>query len=305
MNKLHIIEDYGMLSVNSYVRFALSEYKGKSSFELRYWWDGHPQKNCIKFSKNSLEQLYAILKTAIYSPKSNTPIRTEVICGSTVHILNKFGSFRSYNSTYDVTYTQWDGRNKYDIRYWDKNISELPKGVRLTEEECVNFVRLLDKEFGCEHQELVSKHNSIITPIYTSIELVNSSPNTTRQNDCVYADRNINLIFKSYRDINNFFYGQGYTFKFLIENKTNTSYNISYKNIYVNELKVSSNENIEQVDGMRKTIGEIHLYNLRDNLDDCDIYSINDIKQISFKVEVKNEDTDETYISNEEVIMHL
>lgn len=270
MNELHIIEDYGTLSVNSYVRFALSEYKGKSSFELRYWWDGHPQKNCIKFSKNSLEQLYIILKTAINTPKSDSPIRTEIICGSTVHILNKFGSFCSYNSTYDVTYTQWDGRNKYDIRYWDGSISELPKGIRLTEEECFNFVRLLDKEFEKENE----------------------------------FDKNINLSFLSYETINNLCFGEGYCFKFLLENNDKSSYEIEIKDIHVNNFKIADYGLTYRINGHENIVIEIYTYPSRDKLHNYQIHSIIDIKRIAFSIETRCKNTNKKHISKQDILIH-
>ena len=115
-----------------------------------------------------------------------------------------------------------------------------------------------------------------------------------------YEDGNIRLKFKGHEETNNLFFGEGVGFKFLIENKTTNSYRISAKDVSVNGFVVSSSELItSKLGAFKKAIDEMYLFFNKNNLNDCDIYSIDDVEELSFVLEVEDETTNKSYDSEE------
>lgn len=148
MDELEVLIDYGNLSPDSRLYFRFTDWCGTKKFELRYWgYDGtKPFDNEVKFTRSELEQLYYILKKAINSPKSQIPYATMNKCGDFIKIMNYYGDVGE-TLDFSITYTEWNGVTKYDIRHWEGAFFDCWKGVRMTEEECENFVHILAKEF--------------------------------------------------------------------------------------------------------------------------------------------------------------
>ena len=147
--KLEIIKDYGKLSLNGYMYFRLTNWCGNIMYEIRGWKeDGEiPFDNDIKFTKQEHRHLYSLLKNAINTTKLKTPARVMKKGGTVVKIFNHFGEIDSQGVVRQFTYSDWGYGSKYDFRYWEQNYTDCWQGVRLTEEECVNLVKILEREF--------------------------------------------------------------------------------------------------------------------------------------------------------------
>lgn len=148
MDELKVLIDYGNLSPDSRLYFRFTDWCGTQKFELRYWGcEGtQPFDNEVKFTRKELQELYYILKDALCTPKASIPFFVTKKENTFVKILNYYGEIKGWTN-FQVTYTSWNDVEKYDIRHWEENFSDCWKGVRMTEEECENFVHILAKEF--------------------------------------------------------------------------------------------------------------------------------------------------------------
>lgn len=111
-----------------------------------------------------------------------------------------------------------------------------------------------------------------------------------------YEDNKISIKFKGIRRISNLFFGDGFEFKFVIQNKTGHEMRVSATEVTVNGFVVSNNELINsEAAANKKTLDSIYLYDKKMN--GCDIYGIDDIEEFEFKIKYEIEDIDYEYES--------
>lgn len=268
MDKLKILIDYGNLSPDSLLYFRYTDWCGNQKFELRYWGDNGetPWDNEIKLTKNELKKLHELLKIGINSKKSDSSIATIKKYGKFVKVLNYFGSVGD-TIDFQLTYTDWDGVCKYDLRHWEYEFSDCWRGVRMTENECKVLIKILDKEFGEENE----------------------------------FDKNINLKFLSSETLNNLCFGEGYCFKFLLKNNEEDSYEIEVMDIYANNFKIADYGLMYRVNEHENIVIEIYTYPSRDKLHNYQIHSIKDIKRIAFSIKMHHKNTNKMYITNQDI----
>lgn len=108
--------------------------------------------NAIRFRKEKLKDLYDLLNIGLHTPKSDEPILTTNINGTSVEILNYFGEFEAEYHKYQFMYTLWNCDEKYDFHPWYSNYTECDKGIRLTHAECFKLAWILKKKFGFEEK---------------------------------------------------------------------------------------------------------------------------------------------------------
>ena len=99
--------------------------------------------NAIRFTKEDIPILCNLLEAGLKAPKSDLPLIVTKINGTQVKIFNTFGYFGAAFKTYEFTYTEWDGSKKYDFHPWYNDYTQCDKGIRLTEEECLELLAVL------------------------------------------------------------------------------------------------------------------------------------------------------------------
>lgn len=111
-----------------------------------------------------------------------------------------------------------------------------------------------------------------------------------------YDDDKISIKFKGISRISNLFFGDGYEFKVVIQNKTGYEMRVSATEITVNGFVISNDELINsEAAANKKTIDAFHLYDKKMN--GCDVYGIDDIEELEFRIKYEIEDTDYEYES--------
>ena len=99
--------------------------------------------NAIRFTEEDIPILCNLLEVGLKTPKSELPLVVTKINGTQVKIFNSFGQFGAAFKTYEFTYTDWDGSEKYDFHPWYSNYTVCDKGIRLTEDECSELLSVL------------------------------------------------------------------------------------------------------------------------------------------------------------------
>lgn len=147
--KLKVLKDYGKLSLDGYMYFRLTDWCGNILYDLRGWKENgtKPFDNEVKFAKEELEHLHSLLKLAINAAKPEIPLYVLKKGNRIVKVFNHFGEL-DCGIKMQFTYADWGYGSKYDIRYWEENFSDCWHGVRLSKEECINLIKILEKEFG-------------------------------------------------------------------------------------------------------------------------------------------------------------
>ena len=170
---------------------------------------------------------------------------------------------------------------------------------------------------GAEGWEFVGYYEDRDTAVFKR-ELFDSTQDDSKKNDSIpvkgstvvesntYEDEYLYLKFKDVDSVSNLLFGDGFGFKFLIKNRTDNTITVRAKSVSINGFIVSSNEQIiADLGGHKKAIDSIYLYFNRNNLNDCDVYSADDIAELSFMIEITDEDNDEIHYSSCEFFVSI
>lgn len=112
-----------------------------------------------------------------------------------------------------------------------------------------------------------------------------------------YEDSKIAIRFKGIQRISNMFFGDGYSFKYIILNKTPYEIRVNVTEVTVNGFVVSNRELLcSEAASNKKTIDVICLYDSK--MQDCDVYDTDDIEEFEFKIQYEIEDIDYEYESS-------
>ena len=112
-----------------------------------------------------------------------------------------------------------------------------------------------------------------------------------------YEDSKIAIKFKGISRISNLFFGDGYSFKFVLLNKTTYELRVNVTEVTVNGFVVSNSELLcSEAAANKKTIDTISLYD--GTMQDCDVYGVDDITEFEFKIQYEIEDIDYEYESD-------
>lgn len=104
-----------------------------------------------------------------------------------------------------------------------------------------------------------------------------------------YEDSRIAIKFKGINRISNLFFGAGFEFKFVVQNKTNYEMRVNATEVTVNGFVVSNGELINsEAAANKKTLDSIYLYDKKMNT--VDVYDIDDIEEFEFKIKYEIED---------------
>lgn len=104
-----------------------------------------------------------------------------------------------------------------------------------------------------------------------------------------YEDSRIAIKFKGINRISNLFFGTGFEFKFVVQNKTNYEMRVNATEVTVNGFVVSNGELINsEAAANKKTLDSIYLYDKKMNT--VDVYDIDDIEEFEFKIKYEIED---------------
>lgn len=109
-----------------------------------------------------------------------------------------------------------------------------------------------------------------------------------------YEDDKISVKFKGISRVSNLFFGEGFEFKFVVQNKSSYTMRVNATEVTVNGFVVSNSELINsEAAANKKTIDSIYLYDKKMN--GCDVYDISDIEEFEFKIKYEMEDIDFEY----------
>lgn len=104
-----------------------------------------------------------------------------------------------------------------------------------------------------------------------------------------YEDNRIAIKFKGINRVSNLFFGTGFEFKFVVQNKTNYEMRVAATEVTVNGFVVSNSELINsEAAANKKTLDSIYLYDKKMNT--VDVYGIDDIEEFEFKIKYEIKD---------------
>lgn len=99
----------------------------------------------------------------------------------------------------------------------------------------------------------------------------------------IYEDENLAVSYKGIHGITNLFFGKGYSIRFIVQNKTSYEMAVSATEISVNGFMIEDDEYIEsEVPANRKTVSGANIF--QGKLNDCDVYSIDDMETLELRV---------------------
>lgn len=111
-----------------------------------------------------------------------------------------------------------------------------------------------------------------------------------------YEDSRIAVKFKGINRTSNLFYGDGFEFKFIVQNKTNYEMRVKATEVTVNGFVVSNDELINsEAAANKKTIDSIYLFDGKMNT--VDVFGVDDIEQFEFKIQYEIEAINYTFES--------
>lgn len=158
-----------------------------------------------------------------------------------------------------------------------KGLKLLVSNGILTDEECEKCIAAITAE---------STENALVSKSYIGSVVEEST----------YSDSNITVSFKGIDRVTNLFYGEGYQFKFVLQNHTQHIIKVYLKEVTVNGFVISSSELLcNEAAAGKKTIDFIGLYDSK--LNDCDIYGSDDFESLEFRVHYEVQDTGYEYES--------
>lgn len=160
-----------------------------------------------------------------------------------------------------------------DLQLKKKALQLLVSNGVLTEEECKKCISVIEGDTSTD----VGNKGSLSSPSISS--------------GVIFEDENLVISYKGIENITNLFYGKGYHIKFIVENKTSHEMSVSATEISVNGFMVEDDTYIESaVPANRKTINGANIF--QGKLDDCDVYSIEDMNTLELRIKYEIEDID-------------